>query len=160
MDSTVSLSSLTTAAMEVSTASAASCISWPRRQTRSKQVEMSTTCAKERAANSPREKPAQTSALMPASLRASAAAISTVHRQGWVMAVCFSSSSVPSKHCREVPGRMRSARAKISAAAGEISQRDLPMPGCWAPWPGKTNATLPMRTLLSALLRHSPPRHG
>ena len=108
---TCSGDSFTTATMEVSCFSASRCISSPRLQTSRKPVSRSNMPLTVAAATSPSEKPAAASGITPRFISTSAEASSVANRQGWVFRVSFSSSSVPSKHCREVPGRMASQAA-------------------------------------------------
>src|SRR5580704_9752352 len=64
---------------------------------------------------------------------------------GCVLAVSFSSSSVPSKQILEMEKpRALSASSKTARAEGYFSASSLPMPGYCEAWPGNTNATLPI----------------
>src|SRR5579863_10120992 len=65
---------------------------------------------------------------------------------GCVFSVCFRASSEPSKHNfeRENP-RAASASSKTAFDSGNFSARSRPMPGYCDAWPGKRNASLPMR---------------
>src|SRR5271163_2646670 len=92
---------------------------------------------------------------------------------GWVLAVCFRSSSLPSKHILEMENpKALSASSKTARAEGYFSASSLPIPGYCDACPGKINATLPipyssLRTsrfrggqgeLLFDFLVHSRPR--
>src|ERR1700758_4789334 len=64
---------------------------------------------------------------------------------GWVLAVCFKSSSDPEKHRFEIenPSAL-SASSKTARATGYLSASSLPIPGYCEAWPGNTNAVLPI----------------
>src|ERR1700739_4558400 len=82
----------------------------------------------------------------------------TVKIAGWVFAVSFSSSSVPSKQILEMerPSAL-SASSNTARAVANLSASSLPMPGYCDAWPGNTNATFP---ILHSSLRTSRMRVG
>src|SRR5690242_17314702 len=94
---------------------------------------------------SPRLCPATKSASKPFSAKTRAAATETVKIAGCVLAVSFSSSSVPSKHSLEIekPSAL-SASSKTDFATAHFSASSLPIPGYCEACPGNTNATLPI----------------
>src|SRR6266436_3493772 len=64
---------------------------------------------------------------------------------GCVLAVSFSSSSVPSKQILEMEKpRALSASSRTARATGYFSASSLHIPGYCEAWPGNTNATLPI----------------
>src|SRR5213082_1129913 len=94
---------------------------------------------------SPRLCPATKSGSNPFSAKTRAAATEQVRMAGCVLAVSFSSSSVPSKHSLEIekPSAL-SASSKTDLARAYFSASSLPIPGYCEACPGNTNATLPM----------------
>src|SRR5215467_341483 len=94
---------------------------------------------------SPRLWPATKSGSRPFSAKTRAAATETVKIAGCVLAVSFSSSSVPSKHSLEIEKpSATSASSKTDFATACLSASSLPMPGYYEACPGNTNATLPI----------------
>src|SRR5271155_2701870 len=80
----------------------------------------------------------------------------TVRIPGWVFSVSFSASSVPSKQvCVIENASAASASSKTAFASGKFAARSRPMPQYCEAWPGKRNASLPMRDWR---LRASQPR--
>src|ERR1051326_1213626 len=72
---------------------------------------------------------------------------------GCVFFVCLSSSSGPSKHTL-LSGKPRSesARSKNSRASWLASERSLPIPTYWEPWPGKIVAVIGNRSGLVRII--------
>src|SRR5215472_3554686 len=94
---------------------------------------------------SPRLWPATKSGSRPFSAKTRAAATETVKIAGCVLAVSFSSSSVPSKHSLEIEKpSATSASSKTDFATACLSASSLPIPGYCEACPGNTNATLPI----------------
>src|SRR4029077_17476184 len=94
---------------------------------------------------SPRLCPATKSGSKPFSAATRNTATEQVKMAGCVFAVCFSSSSVPSKHIFEIenPSAL-SASSNTSRATAYFSARSFPIPGYCEACPGKTNATFPI----------------
>src|SRR5215831_10387242 len=115
---------------------------WTRRTASAKFSEPAATSAE----YSPRLWPATKSAPMRFSESAQSAATETVKIAGWVLAVSFNSSSVPSKQTFEIekPSAL-SASSKIARDAGYFSASSLPMPEYCEACPGNMNATLPIK---------------
>src|SRR5215472_301850 len=123
----------------------ASCMYAPRLRTnRTASVNLSEP-AQTSAEYSPRLCPATKSGSNPFSASTRAAATETVRIAGCVLAVSFSSSSVPSKHSLEMEKPSAwSASSKTDFATAYFSASSLPMPGYCEACPGNTNATLPI----------------
>src|ERR1700677_4861021 len=72
-------------------------------------------------------------------------ATKTARMAGCVLAVSFSSSSVPSQHIlKSSKPTAASASSKTPLASGKLSARSRPMPGYCEAWPGNKNASLPI----------------
>src|SRR6202522_1508073 len=94
---------------------------------------------------SPRLWPATKSGVMPCLARVRKAATETARMAGCVLAVSFSSSSVPSQHIlKSSKPTAASASSKTPLASGKLSARSRPMPGYCEAWPGNKNASLPI----------------
>src|SRR5580698_5455622 len=94
---------------------------------------------------SPRLWPATKSGVMPCLARVRNAATDTARMAGCVLAVSFSSSSVPSQHIlKSSKPTAASASSKTPLASGKLSARSRPMPGYCEAWPGNKNASLPI----------------
>ena len=142
--STFALSSLSAATIEPGCLAAHSDIFCPLRITSLNASSSDNTPANASAGISPNEKPAATSALMPAASNALAHARSVKKRHGCVFSVCVSASPGPSKHIASLPGLIASPISNTAFAAALLSYKSLPMPTDWAPCPANKNAILPI----------------
>src|SRR5246127_92566 len=94
---------------------------------------------------SPKLCPATKSGSNPCSAATRNTATEQLKIAGWVFAVCFNSSSVPSKHIFEMENPSAwSASSNTARATAYFSASSLPIPGYCEACPGKTNATFPM----------------
>src|SRR5262249_24858372 len=105
----------------------------------------------------PGRAPATKSGCRPFSAATRNAATEQVKIAGCVFAVCFNSSSVPSKHIFEMENpRALSASSKTARATAYFSANSFPIPGYCEACPGKTNATLPIRFSLRCSCQLAP----
>src|SRR5712692_11878374 len=108
---------------------------------------------------SPKLCPATKSGVTPFSASTRCTATEQVKIAGCVLAVCFSSSSLPAKHICEIenPSAL-SASSKTARAAGYFSASSLPMPGYCDACPGNTNAIFPISASTLPLGGHAGDR--
>src|SRR4029077_19670188 len=140
-------------------AGTASCIYWPRLRTNSTASENFSAPAATSPEYSPRLCPATKSGVMPFSASTRYTATEQVKIAGCVLAVCFSSSSLPAKHICEIENpRALSASSKTACADGYFSANSLPMPGYCDACPGNTNAIFPISASTLPLGGHAGDR--
>jgi hypothetical protein len=133
--------------MAPSPAGTAACIASPR----SRSSRAASATVNEPTAASAEYSPSECPATNPANSRrpcpdacstARSAASEVAISAGWALAVRVSVSAGPSKTTAESRSPSASSTSSNTArAAGNASASALPIPGCWAPWPGNT-ATL------------------
>src|SRR6202030_1010340 len=147
------------AAMAPCPAGTASCMYCPRLRTSCTASANFSAPAATSAEYSPKLWPATKSGVMPLSASTRYTATEQVKIAGCVLAVCFSSSSLPAKHiCETENPNALSASSKTARAAGYFSASSLPMPGYCDACPGNTNAIFPISTSTLPLSGHASER--
>src|ERR1700720_1961408 len=140
-------------------AGTASCIYCPRLRMSCTASENFSAPAATSAEYSPKLCPATKSGVMPLSASTRYTATEHVNIAGCVLAVCFSSSSVPAKHIFEIENpKALSASSKTARADGYFSASSLPIPGYCDACPGNTNAIFPISTSTLPLSGHASER--
>ncbi len=141
----------------------ARCMAWPRSLSRRAVSLSEKVPAAAWAEYSPSEWPATYVAwaqAMPKSFSSTRAAASdTAMMAGWAFSVRVSWSSGPSNiRADSFWPNAASTSAKTSRAVANWSNRSLPMPTLWLPWPGKTNASVMSHLFknVAAGLAHRP----